>query len=76
MLTTLVPDSRDLRSVLPTERLLDNGIAIPELRARFRTISNSRNVRAVLMAWTWPIGLTYLATHSTWYITQIGRAHV
>ena len=71
MLTTLVPDSRDLRSVLPTERLLDNGIAIPELRARFRTISNWRNVRAVLMAWTWLIGLTYLATHS-----EIGRAHV
>ena len=81
MLTTLVPDSRDLRSVLPTERLLDNGIAIPELRARFRTISNWRNVRAVLMAWTWLIGLTYLATHSAWYITlaamvAMGPIHV
>ena len=66
MLTTLVPDAADISDVLPSERLLANGVAIPELRSRFRTISNWRNVRAVVMAWAWLFSLAYLGTHASW----------
>ena len=68
MLTTLVPQIEDLTEVLPSERLLVNGVAIPELRAEFRRISTWRNVRAVTLAWTWLLGLTYLGTHGGWLI--------
>ncbi|NBV26965.1 MAG: hypothetical protein EBR99_06605, partial [Actinobacteria bacterium] len=68
VLTTLVPQIEDLAEVLPSERLLLNGVAIPELRAEFRRISTWRNVRAVTLAWTWLLGLAYLGTHGGWLI--------
>ena len=55
-----------MTDVLPSERLLANGVAIPELRSRFRAISNWRNVRAVVMAWAWLFALAYLGTHASW----------
>lgn len=63
MLTTLVPPASELRAVLPSERLLANGVAIPEVRASLRTISTWRNVRAVVMAWVMLLGVSYLGTH-------------
>jgi len=68
VLTTLVPQIEDLTEVLPSERLLVNGVAIPELRAEFRRISTWRNVRAVTLAWAWLLGLAYLGTHGGWLV--------
>ena len=65
VLTTLVPQEADIAQVLPTDRLLANGVAIPELRAKFRTISNWRNVRAVAMAWTWLLLASWLGTRGS-----------
>ena len=68
VLSTLVPDVADLTNVLPTERLLSNGMSIPELRAQYRTISTWRNVRAVSVAWMWLLGLSYLGAHGNWFV--------
>jgi hypothetical protein len=59
----LVPTTEVLDNVLPSERLLANGVAIPELRASFRHISNWRNVRAVAMVWLWTSLLAYGGVH-------------
>ena len=53
MSDTLVPSPDELTDVLPSPRLLANGMAIPELRASFRHIENWRNARAVVMVWLW-----------------------
>jgi fatty acid desaturase len=39
--------------VLPSDRLLANGLAIPEVRAELRRIPNVRNASSVLMVWVW-----------------------
>jgi fatty acid desaturase len=39
--------------VLPTERLLANGVARPELRAELRRIPDLRNAISVAMVWAW-----------------------
>ena len=59
----LVPPSDVLANVLPTERLLANGVAIPELRTTFRRIGNWRNVRAVSLVWVWTAPLSYGGVH-------------
>ena len=56
----LVPSPEALPDVLPTERLLVNGMAIPELRKNYRHIENWRNVRAVTFVWLWTAALAYL----------------
>jgi fatty acid desaturase len=48
---TLVPPAALLADVLPTDRLLANGMAIPELRARYRRIDNVRNAITVVLLW-------------------------
>jgi len=63
MTIDLVPPAQFLPEVLPSERLLGNGMAIPELRARYRKIDNRRNVRALLMVWAWTALLAYAGTH-------------
>jgi len=63
MVIDLVPSSSALPDVLPTDRLLVNGMAIPELRRDFRHIENWRNVRAVTFVWLWTALLAYLGTH-------------
>jgi fatty acid desaturase len=55
----LVPVASELPDVLPTERLLVNGMAIPELRRNYRRIENWRNVRAVALLWAWTALLAY-----------------
>jgi len=51
MATTMVPDHAARPDVLPTERLLANGMAIPELRPALRHIDNVRNAITVLSVW-------------------------
>jgi len=51
MATTMVPDHAARPDVLPTERLLANGMAVPELRPALRHIDNVRNGITVLSEW-------------------------
>ena len=53
MASTMVPDAADRPDVLPSERLLANGMAIPELRADLRRIDNLRNAISVAAVWFW-----------------------
>jgi fatty acid desaturase len=53
MATTMVPDRTARPDVLPTGRLLTNGMAVPELRPALRHISNARNALTVVMVWCW-----------------------
>jgi fatty acid desaturase len=62
----LVPSATALPEVLPSERLLANGMAIPELRAKYREIDNVRNVRAVVMVWFWTLALAFAGVHFGW----------
>ena len=49
----MVPDVAERPDVLPTERLLANGMAIPPLRADLRRIDNVRNAISVALVWFW-----------------------
>ena len=60
MTIELVPSPEALPDVLPTDRLLVNGMAIPELRKNYRHIENWRNVRAVTFVWLWTAALAYV----------------
>ena len=53
MVSTMVPPVADRPEVLPSERLLANGMAIPALRGDLRRIPNARNALSVLMVWFW-----------------------
>ena len=53
MASTMVADTSARPEVLPTERLLDNGMARPELRHELRRIDNARNVLTVASLWGW-----------------------
>src|ERR1700693_4847468 len=50
---TIVPDAVDRPDVLPSERLLKNGMAVPQLRADLRRIDNARNALSVAAVWFW-----------------------
>ena len=63
MAIDLVPQPSALVSVLPSERLLANGMAIPELRTKYRRINNLRNVNAVVLAWIETAALIYCGVH-------------
>ncbi len=63
MTLALVPDATALPLVLPTDRLLPNGMAIPELRAKYRAIENWRNVRAVTLLWAWTFAMAWVGAH-------------
>jgi fatty acid desaturase len=62
----LVPDAEALPEVLPSDHLLANGMAIPELRERFRHIDNRRNAVAVVMVWAYTLGLVYVGANFVW----------
>ena len=47
--------------VLPTERLLPNGLLRPELRAELRRIPSLRNAASVVSVWAWVVGMVALA---------------
>lgn len=53
MAATLVPPSSSRPEVFPTDRLLDNGMARPEIRAELRSIDGRRNAVSVVMVWVW-----------------------
>lgn len=55
MVTTVVPSEALRPSVLPTERLLPNGVMRPELRAALRRIPDRRNALTVVMVWVWTL---------------------
>jgi len=60
MALTMVPGPTARPDVLPTERLGPTGLALPELRARFRTIDDRRNVLSVVGLWVAAIGIIEL----------------
>lgn len=68
MLETLVPPSGVLDDVLPSERLLANGIAIPAVRQQLRAISTWRNVRAVSATWALWFGFIVLGARGPWWV--------
>jgi fatty acid desaturase len=45
-------------NVLPTDRLLVNGMAVPNVRAELRRIPNLRNAISVAMVWVWIATIT------------------
>lgn len=53
---SMVPDEAVLPDVLPTDRLLPSGKAVPEIRAELRRIPVARNVVAVLSVWAQALG--------------------
>src|SRR5215218_4609091 len=58
---TMVPPAELRPEALPTERLLANGKAVPEVRAELRRIPNVRNGFNVLSVWAQSFGLIALA---------------
>lgn len=68
----LVPDNDVLSNVLPSERLLANGMAIPALRQKYRHIENWRNVRAVSLVWAWTALIVWGGTHWGWLAATAG----
>jgi fatty acid desaturase len=54
-------DASVLTDVLPSDRLLVNGVAIPAVRADLRRIPNARNAVSVAWLWTWVLGLAAVA---------------
>ncbi len=61
MATTMVPAPAARPLVLPTDRLGPTGLAIPALRARYRTIDDRRNAVTVAALWAVTIGICELA---------------
>jgi len=59
--TTMVPSEGVLPDVLPTDRLLANGMPVPEIRAELREIADLRNVGTVLATWAQALGTIGLA---------------
>ena len=54
--TTMVPPAESLPQVLPTDRLTESGMAVPELRAELRRIADVRNAGTVALAWLQALG--------------------
>src|SRR5271154_699582 len=68
MATTMVPDLAARPDVLPPERLLANGMAIPELRPALRHIDNARNAWTVVSVWLYVVVLVGGAAWlNTWW---------
>jgi fatty acid desaturase len=60
MTTTMVPTASARPDVLPTDRLGPTGLAMPELRAKYRTIADGRNAWTVASLWLVTIGIVEL----------------
>lgn len=54
---TMVPSEATRPEVLPTDRLGPTGVALPEIRARYRTISDARNALTVASLWAVTLGI-------------------
>ena len=59
--TTVVPPVERLPDVLPTERLTESAMPVPELRAELRRIADLRNVGSVVLAWAQALSTIGLA---------------
>jgi fatty acid desaturase len=57
MTTTMVPVPDVRPDVLPTDRLLPNGLAVPEVRAALRRIDNGRNALTVVSVWAFVVAI-------------------
>ncbi len=57
----MVPPASALPAVLPTDRLLANGKAVPEIRAELRRIPNGRAAFAVVALWAETIAVAVVA---------------
>jgi fatty acid desaturase len=55
MALTMVADAETRPAVLPSERLMVNGMARPDLRQGLRRISNGRNAVTVASVWLWVV---------------------
>ncbi|HUY63880.1 MAG TPA: fatty acid desaturase family protein [Acidimicrobiales bacterium] len=64
MTATMVADKSARPSVLPTERLLPNGVCRPELRAELRRINDAANARSIVLLWVWVLAMLGLAVWS------------
>lgn len=71
---TVVPAAEALPDVLPTERLTESGMAVPELRAELRRIDDVRNIGSVLLTWAQALGTVAAAVwagHPLAYLAAI-----
>ncbi|HVX18129.1 MAG TPA: fatty acid desaturase family protein [Acidimicrobiales bacterium] len=81
MATTMVPPPAATPDVLPTDRLLVSGKAVPELRSELRRIPDWRNAIAVAGVWVQSLGFIVAAVWiGTWWsyllcFCLMGRAH-
>src|SRR3954453_9321581 len=57
----MLPAPEDLPEVLPTDRLLANGKAVPQLRADLRHIAGFRNAVTVCMVWAQIVAILAVA---------------
>ena len=69
MVDTLVPGPEARPDVLPSERLLKNGMCAPEWRTDLRRIDDGRNALSVLSLWGAVVGVVAL---SVWVNNPIG----
>ena len=82
MLSSLTPPASALPDVLPSERLLPNGMLRPELRRPLRRIPSVRNALSVLALWAAVAALVAVATglHRWWVVVIVsvlmGPVHV
>jgi len=61
MATTMLPPAELLPDVLPTDRLLATGKAVPEVRESLRRIPNLANAWSVVFVWVQIAGSIYVA---------------
>jgi fatty acid desaturase len=69
--TTVIPAAELLPDVLPTDRLTESGMPVPELRAELRRIADLRNVGTVIATWAQAlltIGLAVWIGHPVAYV--------
>ena len=70
---TMVPSEALRPSVLPTDRLLESGKAVPTLRAELRTVPNFHNAVSVFMVWMWVAVIVGASTTiGTWWSVLLG----
>jgi fatty acid desaturase len=61
MTATMVAAPENRPDVLPSERLLANGVPVPEVRGQLRRIDDRRNAASVAALWGWIVAMVGLA---------------
>lgn len=70
----MAPPAERLPDVLPTARLTESGMPVPELRAELRRIANLRNVGSVALCWAQAavtIGMAAWVAHPLGYLVAL-----